>query len=210
MGRIEMSPRPCPTAALLAATLLALVAPAAASAQTPASDVPLSVSVSPAFHVTVGYAHAGWSDGALSGANGVAVGVSRHVVGPVRGVFDFATVSGNTLAGSGTESARHYLVGAGLAVAPELMAGGHLVQPEVGVEIGALVSDPAADSSSTRSQNAMELSVGLDVGIHGPFTLGLHYRHAGVRLQDVAVQQPIVPSKPVTAHLLEVSLGVRF
>jgi opacity protein-like surface antigen len=191
-------------------SLLAFVAPVAAAAQTPASMEPLSVSVRPAFHVTVGYAHAGWSDAALSGANGLALTASRHVAGPVRGVFDFATLSGNTLSGSGVAPARHYLVAAGFAVAPELAAGGHLVQPEVGVAIGTMVSDPAAGSSSTRSQNAWELFAGADVGVYGPFTLGLTYRHVSLRMQDVAALGPVIASTPLSAHVFEARLGVRF
>ncbi len=195
----------------LTVALLALLVPAAAAAQAPASTVPLTLGVAPAFHVTAGFAHASWSDGALSGANGISVTASRHVVGPVRGVFDFATLSGNTLSGSGVTPARHYLAVAGIQVSPDLRAHGRLVQPEVGVGIGTLVSHPtAADSSLTRSQNAVELSAGLDVGVWGPVTLGVHYRHLSVRLQDVAEAGPTVPQTPVAAHLLSVGVGVRF
>ena len=194
----------------LMAAALATFAPVAVSAQTPASDVPLSLDVPPAFHVTVGFAHASWSDGALSGANGVGLTVSRHVFGPVRGVFDFATLSGNTLSGSGTEAARHYLVGAGIAVAPELTVGGHGVRPKVGAAIGTWVSDPASDSSSTRSQNAWELFVGFDANLYGPLTLGVRYRHVPMRLQDVAAQGPSVPHTALSAHIFQVGLGVRF
>ncbi len=190
--------------------LLALLVPAAATAQAPASNAPLSLSVHPAYELTVGYATAGWSDQALSRADGPALSLSRRVVGPVLGIFDLATLSGNTLSGSGVEPARHYLAIAGIAVAPELFAGGHLVRPEVGVGIGTLVSDPAADSSATRSQNAVQVSAGLDVGVGGRFTIGVHYRHVGLRLQAVATQGPVAPSTAVGADLVEVGLGVRF
>jgi len=194
----------------LAAAVLAMLAPAVISAQTPASDIPLRLPVSPAFRVTVGFAHAGWSDDALSGANGVALTVSRHVFGPVRGLFDFATLSGNTLSGSGAEAARHYLAGAGVSVAPELTAGGLVVRPELGAAIGTWVSDPAADSSSTRSQNAWEVFIGVDANVYGPLTLGLRYRRVPMRMQDVAAQGPTVPSIALRAQVFEVGLGVRF
>jgi hypothetical protein len=198
----------------LTVPLLVLVVPFAvpviAAGQTPANDAPLSVSLSPAFHVTVGFAHAGWSDAALSGANGISITASRHFAGPVQVALDFASLSGNTFAGSGVERARHYLVTAVVAVAPRLTAKGRLVQPEVGVGIGALASAPAADSLSTRSQNTWELVAGVDVGVAGPFTLGLAYRHVAVRLQDVATPGPTIPSKSVRANVVEARVGVRF
>jgi opacity protein-like surface antigen len=204
-----MRVRRCMTLLLL--TLVApLTLPLTVGAQTPANNAPLSVSLPRSFQVTVGFAHAGWSDAALSGANGISVTASRHFAGPVQVTFDFASLSGNTLSGSGVEAARHYLVNAVVAVAPRLTADGHLVQPEVGVGIGALASAPAADSSSTRSQNTWEIVAGVDVGVGGPFTLGLAYRHVSVRLQDVATPGPTIPSKPVSTHILEARVGVRF
>jgi len=204
-----MRVRRCPTVSLLA-LVASLAVPHTAGAQTPANNAPLSVSLPPSFHVTVGFAHAGWSDAALSGANGISVTVSRRFAGPVQVAFDFASLSGNTLAGSGVEAARHYLVNAVVAVAPRLTARGHLVQPELGVGIGALASAPAADSLTTRSQNTWELVAGVDVGVAGPFTLGLAYRHVSVRLQDVATPGPTIPSKSVSANVLEARVGVRF
>ena len=204
-----MRVRRCPSVLLLA-LVASIAVPHAAAAQTPANNAPLSVSLPPAFQVTVGFAHAGWSDAALSTANGIAVTASRHFAGPVQVTFDFASLSGNTFAGSGVEAARHYLVNAVVAVAPRLTAKGHLVQPEVGVGIGTLATAPTADSLSTRSQNTWELVAGVDVGVVGPFTLGLVYRHVSVRIQDVATPGPTIPSTAVSAHVLEARVGVRF
>jgi Outer membrane protein beta-barrel domain len=185
-------------------------APATSCAQTPANDAPLSLSVAPAFHVSAGLAHVGWSAAGLSGATGLSLTASRHITGPVQVTFDFATASGNTVSGSGAEAARDYLVDAALEVAPELSAAGRPVQPEVGLGIGTLVSDPAADSSSTRSQNDWDLRLGVVVGVGGPFTVGVRYRRMSVSLQDVAASGATVPSTPMTANVVEVRLGVRF
>lgn len=192
------------------ALAVCLAAPTSGKAQTPANDAPLSMPVHPYFHVTVGFAHASWGDPVLSGANGISVTASRHFVGPVQVTFDFATLSGNTLSGSGAAAARHYLVNAVLAVAPELSARGHLVEPEVGVGIGAVATHPAADSASTRSQNAWELTAGVDVGVVGPFTLGVAYRRVSVHLQDVSTTGPTIVSAWERANVVEARVGIRF
>ncbi len=195
----------------MALLAFALPAPAAVTAQTPESMGPPRIPATPDFHVTVGLAHASWSGATgLTGATGPAVGVTRHVVGPVRVAFDFATLSGNTLSGIGVESARHYLINAGIAVAPTFYAGERIVQPQVGIGIGTLVTDPATPTSSTRSQNDWELVAGLDVGLTGPFTLGAGYHRMRVSLQDAAATGPSAASTAVTANVFEVRVGMRF
>lgn len=197
------------TAGFLAALLLPGTA-AAAAAQTPAATPPAPLPATPAFHVTVGFAHLGWSDSRLSAATGPTLGVSRRVVGPVRIACDFASVSGNTFYGAGTDPAHHYLLEAGITVAPDLDLGGATIRPSVGAAIGSLVSDLARSGATTRSQNSWSLSAGLDVSLFGPFTLGAAYRHVKVRLQDASVAGVNVPSTPVGADLLSARIGLRF
>jgi len=158
----------------------------------------------------VGLAHATWSGTGLTGATGPTVGITRHVIGPMRVAFDFASLSGNTFSGSGVESAHHYLIDAGVTLAPTFHAGERIVQPHVGLAIGTLVTDPANATSSTRSQNDWELVAGLDVGITGPFTVGAGYRRVRVSLQDAAATGPTAASTAVTANVFEVRVGVRF
>ncbi len=195
-------------------SLLALVAfaaaPATAVAQTPANQAPLSLDVHPAFNVAVGFAHMSWNDRALSGADGISLVASHQLARFVRLACDFATLSGNTVSGSGVEAARHYLVHAELSVAPEISVEGHLVHPQLGAGIGTVVSDPAADSSSTRSQNAWEILAGVDVDVVGPLTAGVQYHRVATSLQDVAAQGPQSTGSAVRAHLIEARIGVRF
>jgi opacity protein-like surface antigen len=194
----------------LAVSLLALALPITAAAQTPVPEGPPRIPATPDFHVTVGLAHATWSGTGLTGATGPTVGITRHVIGPMRVAFDFASLSGNTFSGSGVESAHHYLIDAGVTLAPTFRAGERIVQPHLGLAIGTLVTDPANATSSTRSQNDWELVAGLDVGITGPFTLGAGYRRVSVSLQDAAATGPTAASTAVTANVFAVRVGVRF
>lgn len=194
----------------LAVSLVALALPVAAAAQTPAPAGPPRIPATPMYHVTVGLGHATWSGTGLTGATGPTVGITRHVVGPFRVAFDFASLSGNTLSGTGVESAHHYLIDAGIAAAPTFRAGERIVQPQVGLAVGTLVTDPANATSSTRSQNNWALVAGLDVGVAGPVTLGAGYRRVSVSLQDVAATGPNAASTAVTANVFDVRVGVRF
>lgn len=194
----------------LAVSLLALALPVGAAAQTPAPVGPPRIPATPMFHATVGLAHATWSGTGLTGATGPTVGVTRHVVGPIRVAFDFASLSGNTFSGTGVASAHHYLIDAGITVAPTFHAGARIVQPQVGIGVGTLVTDPANSTSSTRSQNNWELVASLDVGVAGPVTLGAGYRRVRVSLQDAAATGPSAASTAVTANVFAVRVGLRF
>lgn len=164
----------------------------------------------PNYHVTVGIEHLAWSGTGLTGATGPMITASRHVVGPVRAAFSLATASGNTIAGSGTEPARHWIVGAGFDVAPSFAVGRRALVPFAGIGIGTVVSDPDNAGDQTRSQNSWEWRVGLDLEVAGPMTLGAAFQGLHVWLHDAAASGGTVTAVERSANAISVRAGVRF
>jgi hypothetical protein len=185
---------------------LALCAAVGRPARAAAQDATTPLPAVAEFHVTAGLASLSWARDAVAAAAGPTLSVERHVLGPTAVQLGATTVS----AAVGTEPARHYLVDAGVLVAPTLSLGTWHVTPQLGIGIGTTVTDPGVDSLPTRSQNTWGWTVGADAQLFGSVTVGARYRHFRVRLQDPASTAPTVAGTPTGVTWLEARLGVRF
>jgi hypothetical protein len=171
-----------------------------------AQQVPATLTSSPHFGLAIGIARVSWANDAVASATGPSLSFEGRLVGPTAVSAGVATVS----AAEGSEDARHYFVEVALRLAPQLRPGGIYLTPYLGAGIGTTITDPAADSLVTRSQNTWEWMAGVDAAIAGPLTVGIQFRHLQVQLQDLLVSPPAVSATPTGVTWLEGHLGLRF
>jgi hypothetical protein len=168
-----------------------------------AQQAPAPLPTSPDFAITLGVAHLGWADDVVASSAGPSLGFERRLLGPTAISAGVATMS----AAVEGERARHYVLDLALRLAPPLARG--RVTPYLGLGLGTTITDPAADSLLTRSQNMWEWMGGVDAAVVGPLTAGIQFRRLQVTRQELGT----TPSGTATSTgvtWLEARLGFRF